>query len=155
MAGTQGRSMDTSDAGAERVVQLVASSLEPVGADAGFLATVTEDGRTLDVLRVTRYSDRPVRLTFAVDAPYPLAETIRHRRALFIASNEQMECDHPGMMRVKTEDHACATVPLIDADGELLGAVNLGFEDPHEFTAEERRTIEGLADEWTRALAAS
>jgi GAF domain-containing protein len=153
MAETQREPVGSASARAERVAQLIASSLEPIGADAGFLATMIEQGRTLEVLRVTRYSSRPIRLAFSVDAPYPLAEAVRTRETLFIASNEQMICDHPGMMRLETEDHACATVPLIAETGELLGAVNLGFEDPHEFTAEERRLIEALGEECARALA--
>lgn len=124
-----------------------------LGADAGFVATVAADGRTLEVVRVTPYSDAPVHLKFPADGPYPLAETLRTRHPLFIASNDQLACDHPGLVRVKAEDHACASLPLEGENGELLGALNLGFEDAHEFTDEERELIDLLVRHCALALA--
>lgn len=132
----------------------VAQGLDMVGADAGFVGTVAADGQTLEVIRVTAASDNLVRLAFPLGSPYPIAEAIRGRRAMFIASNEQLRCDHPGLVRVDSEDHACATIPLFDAQGDLLGALNVGFEDPHEFSDEERRVIEFLAERCATILAA-
>ena len=137
--------------GATVATAIVADCLDALQADAGFVATVADDGRTLEVGRVTPYSRKPVRLTFPLDAPYPLAETIRTRRPLFIASNDEL-CDHPGLVRVQSEDHACATLPLFDADGELLGAVNIGFDEPHTFTEEELKAIDALASHCASAM---
>lgn len=120
---------------------IVADCLDALGADAGFVGTIAADGRTLDVARVTPFAQKPVRLSFPLDAPYPLAETVRTKRPLFIADNEQLRCEHPGLVRVKSEDHACATLPLLSEDGELLGAVNFGFEEPHSFDDEELELI--------------
>lgn len=137
---------------ADAAAAFVAAELERIGADAGFVATVSADGRAIDVARVTQWSEHPVRLGFPINAPYPLAEVIRRGVPLFIASNEQLRCDHPGLLRVEAADHACATLPLLDEEGRLLGALNLGFEDPHEFSEEERRTIHDLADRCARVL---
>ena len=126
---------------AEVATVIVAECLEALDADAGFVATLSEDRQTLEVSRVTRYSHNPVHLTLPLDAPYPLAETVRARQPLFITSNEQLACDHPGLVRVQAEDHACATLPLFDHDGELLGAINLGFDEPHAFSEEELDVI--------------
>lgn len=126
--------------------------LENVGADAAFVAVASKDGSAIEVARVTRYSGRPVRLAFPADAPYPLAEVIRRGSPLFIASNEQLRCEHPGLVRVDDDDHACATLPLRGDEGELLGALNLGFEDPHEFTDAERELIATLAVRCARVL---
>ncbi|HEY3543072.1 MAG TPA: GAF domain-containing protein [Gaiellaceae bacterium] len=130
---------------AVRSARLLAGLLDLIGADVGFLGRLSEDGRTLDVFRVTPFSDNLVRLAFPVDSPYPLAYAVRNERPVFIASNEQLECDHPGLVRVDPEDHACATVPLLSTDGRLLGAINVAFEDPHEFTDDERILIEASA----------
>ncbi len=129
---------------AEVATVIVAECLEAVDADAGFVATISDDGGALEVWRVTRYSHNPVHLTLALDSPYPLAETVRLRRPLFITSNEQLACDHPGLVRVKAEDHACATMPLFDENGEVLGAINLGFDEPHVFSGEEVEVFERL-----------
>ena len=131
---------------------IVARCLEPLGADAGFVATLTPDGANLDVTRMTRYADKSVHLSFPADAPYPLAHAARTGEALFIESNEQLVCDHPGLVRVKEEDHACATLPLF-ADGKLVGAMNLGFDEPRRFTADEHEKISLLGRYCADAMA--
>ena len=134
------------DPGVRRVrlevgISLVTSWLAPLGADAGYVGTVSEDGETLEVGRVTPYARQPVWLTFPLEAPYPLAVAVRERRPVFIADCEQLGCDHPGLVQVDGEDHACATLPIVAADGELLGAVNFAFEEPHYFTEKELELI--------------
>ncbi len=133
----------------------IAAQLERVGADAAFVATLAANGRTVEVSRVTPFSEHPARLAFSIDAPYPLAEVIRRGDPLFVASNEQLSCDHPGLIRIEEVDHACATLPLRDARGNLLGALNLGFEDPHEFSDAERAQIQLVAELCARALEAA
>lgn len=139
---------------ADAAALFVAQGLDALGADTAFVGTVGEDGQTLEVIRVTPASDNLVRLAFPLGSPYPIAEAIRVRRPMFIASNEQLRCDHPGLVRVQSEDHACATMPLFDEQGDLLGALNVGFEDPHEFSDGERRMIEFLAGRCATILAA-
>ena len=129
------------------------TALTSLNADAGFVATLTADGRTVEAIRVTPSSESFVRLAFPVTSSYPLAATLRHRQALFIGSNLELGCDHPGLTRLNAEDHGCATVALTDADGLLLGAINVAFDEPHEFTAEDRATIERVAGECSAILA--
>lgn len=136
----------------EAAATVLAGALELLGADAGFVATPAPGG-VLEVARVTPFSKSPVRLEFPLDSPYPLAVAMRERHPLFIASNEQLACDHPGLVRVVEEDHACATMPLFAEDGELLGAVNVGFEDPREFDEDERALIGVVARRCAAALA--
>ena len=131
---------------------LVGDLLDKVGADAGFVATPVDDGRSLAVARVTPYSEKPVHLDVPADAPYPLAATIRNRAPLVIANNEAL-CEHPGLVRMKSEDHACVTQPLFGEGGELLGAVNVAFDEPRDFTAEELGLVEVLARHCADAMA--
>jgi GAF domain-containing protein len=139
---------------ADAAALLVSQGLDALGADTGFVGIVGEDGQTLEVIRVTPSSDSLVRLAFPLGSPYPIAEAIRARRPMFIASNEQLRCDHPGLVRVQSEDHACATIPLFGDEGDVVGALNVGFGDPHEFSDEERRVIEFLAERCATILAA-
>ena len=132
---------------------IVADCLDTLGADAGYVATPAENGLTLDVERVTPYSAKPVHLELRADDPYPIAETMRTKRPLYVASNEQLLCDHPGLVRVTPDDHACATLPLFGDDGELLGALNLGFEDPHDFSEAELELIDVLGRHCAEAMA--
>lgn len=142
----------TESSAGDRAALAVAAELDRVGADAAFVATLAENGRTVDVSRVTSYSEHPARLAFPVDAPYPLAEVIRRGDALFIASNEELNCDHPGLIRMVDVDHACATLPLRDAGGRLLGALNLGWDEPREFSDAEREELQLLAERCARVL---
>jgi GAF domain-containing protein len=130
----------------------LAGELERVGADAGYVGTTTR-GDTVEVARVTAFSARPVRLVFPADAPYPLVEALRTGSPIFIGNNEQLACDHPGLVRVVADDHACATMPLTGPDGTVIGSLNLGFEEPHEFTDVERDEIARIADRCSAALA--
>ena len=141
------------DTPAVRAGRLLAALLDLIGGDVGFLGTIAGDGRTLDVFRVTPFSDNLVRLAFPVDSSYPLAYAVRMERSVFIASNEQLRCDHPGLVRVEERDHACATVPLRAPDGRLLGAVNVSFEEPHEFGVDERTLIGAAARRCAAVLA--
>ena len=113
---------------AEHAAVRLRSTLTGMGADAGFVATLNGDGQTVDVVRVTPTSENFVRLAFPLSAPYPLAATLRHRQPLFIGSNLQMDCEHPGLVRMKAEDHACATLSLTVPVDVLVGAVNVTFE---------------------------
>lgn len=137
---------------ADVAATMVADSLSALGADAGFVATLEPDLGTLDIARVTPYARHPVRFTLALEAPYPLAETIRTREPLFIENNEQLACDNPGLVRIRSEDHSCATIPLLDESGELLGALNLGFDEPRTFSARDYERIDLLARQCAQAM---
>jgi len=137
---------------ADHAALVVAGELGSVSADAAFVATVSDDGARIEVSRVTPGSEGPVHLAFPLNAPYPLAAVLRRPAAMFIESNHQLACDHPGMVRVDAADHACATIPLRGADERLIGALNLGFDTPHAFSEAERAAIELVAERCADAL---
>ena len=142
MARLEGVYLSADTGALEAAAAVLATRLKGMGADAGFVATISADGRTVEVARVTPFSDVPVRLAFPADAPYPLAAAIRSNRPLFISSNDTLACDHPGLIRVRGEDHACATLPLRGSDGTVLGSANVSFADPREFSDGDRTEIE-------------
>jgi GAF domain-containing protein len=134
---------------------ILGARLGDLGADAGFIATVSPDRRTVEVARVTPFSRAPVRLAFPADAPYPLAAAIRRDEAFFISSNDTLACDHPGLIRTRGEDHACATVPLHGARGMVIGSANVSFEDPREFSDADRTEIVSLCAACAQAIVQS
>ena len=150
--------LETAYAGIERTpidvaAMTVAPLLDAVAADAAFVAAVAEDGSAIQVARVTPFSQAPVRLAFPVDSAYPIAMVLRSGEALFVTSNEQASCDHPGLVRVRDEDHACATIPLTAPTGELVGVLNVGFADPHEFSDGELTMLTQMAERCAAVLA--
>lgn len=141
--------------GLDAAAAVLAARLSGLGADAGFVATLSDDRRTVEVVRVTPFSATPVRLAFPADAPYPLAVSLRADRTLFISSNHTLACDHPGLVRLRGEDHACATVPLHSPSGEVIGSANVSFEDPREFSAADRAELAVLFAACADVLAAA
>ena len=125
-------------------------ALERLGADAGYVALRNDE--QLEIARVTPFSERPVYLAVPLDAPYPLAVATRHAVPLFIESNDVLACDHPGLVRMKAVDHACATVPLAADEVGVLGAVNVTFEDPRTFAAEDRAILSETVARCAQAL---
>ena len=83
-----------------------------------------------------------------------LAQTLRTGNPLVIANNEEL-CEHPGLVRVKSEDHACATMPVFDTEGQLIGALNIAFDEPRVFQQEELDAIEALARHCGEAMVAA
>ena len=69
-----------------------------------------------------------------------------------LSQNETLACDHPGLIRTRGEDHACATVPLHGHDGSILGSANVSFESPREFSDGDRKQIEEMFAACTEAL---
>ena len=139
----------------EAAAIVLRTALSRLRADAAFVATVNADGRTVEALRVPRpESSTFVRLAFPLTSPICSAATLRHGQSLFIGSNFHLACDHPGLVRIQAEDHACATVPLADPDGRMLGAINaVRFQHPRDFTPADRSVVEELAAECSSILA--
>lgn len=137
---------------ADVAATMVADSLSALGADAGFIATLDPELGLLEIARVTPYARHPVRFTLALEAPYPLAESIRTRQPLFIENNEQLACNNPGLVRIRSEDHSCATIPLLDESGELLGALNLGFDEARTFSRRDYERIDLLVRHCAEAM---
>lgn len=134
---------------------MLAGRLNQLGADVGFVAAVTPDGETVEVARVTPHSNIPVRLAFPISAPYPLAAAIRYDARMFISSNEALACDHPGIVRIRGDDHACVTVPLHGSNGRVAGSLNVSFEEPRDFTDADRALIDDITVECEAVLAHS
>ncbi|MCU1347012.1 MAG: uncharacterized protein JWO56_42 [Acidobacteria bacterium] len=150
--------LETAYLGIERAAIDVAAMtvvplLDALSADAAFVAAVSKEGSAIQVARVTPFSQAPVRLAFPIDSAYPIAIVLRNGEALFVSSNEQASCDHPGLVRVRDEDHACATIPLFTSAGTMVGALNVGFADPHEFSDDERTMLSQMAERCAAVLA--
>lgn len=133
---------------------MLTSGLRALGADAGFLAVVESERQLLRVSRFAGYDSIPVeRLEVPLSANFPIAHAVRMRTAMYVGSNDQLACDHPGMERIDPADHACASIPLIAGeDMAPLGAINVRFDVPREFSAVDRRLLEMLGERCAQAM---
>jgi GAF domain-containing protein len=57
--------------------------------------------------------------------------------------------------RQGSDDHACATQQLFDEEGQVIGALNIGFDDPREFSEQELQLLGTLARERAAAMTAA
>lgn len=133
---------------------MLTSGLRALGADAGFLAIYDSAHELLRVSRFAGYESIPVQqLEVPITANLPIAHAIRMRTALFVGSNEELVCEHAGLDRLDPDDHACATVPLmISEDLPPLGAINVRFDTPREFSAVDRKLLNMLAERCAQAM---
>ncbi len=133
---------------------MLTSGLRALGADAGFLAVYDSDRELLRVSRFAGYDSIPVQqLEVPLSANLPIAHSIRMRTPLFVGSNEELMCDHAGLERLDPDDHACATVPLmVSEDLPPLGAINVRFDSPREFTQVDRKLLTMLGERCAQAM---
>jgi GAF domain-containing protein len=133
---------------------MLTSGLRALGADAGFLAVYESDRELLRVSRFAGYDSIPVeQLEVPLAANLPIAHAVRMRTALYVGSNEELMCDHPGLERIDPNDHACASVPLmVSEDLPPLGAINVRFDSPREFSQVDRRLFALLAERCAQAM---
>jgi diguanylate cyclase (GGDEF)-like protein/PAS domain S-box-containing protein len=148
---TASAAMLEADSEAEVALLVLRAGMEAFDADTGFVALSPRPGAPLQVLHVARLSAPPEPLEVPPEAPYPLAAAVRTGRSLFIASNEELRCAHPGMVRLRGEDHACASIPL-RVDDAVQGALNLSWDQPRPFDADERDLLEALGVQCAAAV---
>ncbi|MGN6333618.1 MAG: putative bifunctional diguanylate cyclase/phosphodiesterase [Motilibacteraceae bacterium] len=148
---TASAAMLDADSEAEVALLVLRAGMDAFDADTGFVALSPRPGASLQVLHVARLSAPPEPLEVPPEAPYPLAAAVRTGRSLFIASNEELRCAHPGMVRLRGEDHACASIPM-RVDDEVQGALNLSWDEPRPFDEDERALLEALGVQCAAAV---
>ncbi|MCW2928837.1 MAG: hypothetical protein JWM86_2805 [Thermoleophilia bacterium] len=136
----------------EVVAVLFAQGLRLLEADSGFIGLVSPDGATLQVQRFADYTGTPAELlSIPIDTPVPLAASARDGRMRLIASNEELACDFAGLHRLNSDDHACATIPLLDGS-RVIGALNVAYDEARPFTELEQSVMEMMGRHCAEAL---
>ena len=100
---------------------------EALGASAGVIALLSDDGRTFEIAATEGFGENVERdwRAFSVDLETPMGDAVRRRQPVFIDRPEQRATLYPtlGLPGGSTS----ATVPLI-ADDRVLGALTFRFE---------------------------
>lgn len=127
-----------------------------VGAQAAatFMLHHTPSGPMLVLLHSIGYREEqvaPLR-QFALDAPFPVAETVRTGQPVFLASRTEAQEKFPAFIAHRTSaHHAWAVLPLM-IEGRVIGAIGLGFKHEQQFGAEDQAFLFSLARQCTQAL---
>lgn len=147
-----GRALNRALTPTQVLIAVLREGLEVLGADTGYLAVLDDDGGTLQVRRINPSNDAVEHLgEVPADAMLPIAEAARTGALMFIGSNEDLRCSHPGLTRLLADDHACATLPLA-TDGNVRAVLNIGFDKPRSFDERDRELFSLLADRAAVAL---
>jgi GAF domain-containing protein/anti-sigma regulatory factor (Ser/Thr protein kinase) len=134
------------------VVEQVVSSF---GARAGLVATVTETGEDLVVVRQTGYPDWIITTwrVFPINASFPLSDTVREMKPIFMENGEAFWSRYPDLAaEIDKADQAAAALPLI-AGGRRIGGLYLTYPGPRPFSEDDQKFLMSLAHQCAQALA--
>ncbi len=138
-----------------RVAQVVVGrGLIALGARAGLMAVLSEDGRSLEIVHTVGYPEglEEQWRTFPSDAPYPLAEAVRSAEAVYLESLEDRAKRYPVFgVRPEETDHAVVCIPMI-VEGRPVGGLTFSFGHPRTFDADDRAFLSALARQGAQAL---
>ncbi|BAY08460.1 multi-sensor hybrid histidine kinase [Calothrix sp. NIES-2098] len=129
--------------------------IEAIGANAGSVALLVEQGTTLKILQAIGYPESMMNQwsSFPITGSVPLAKTARTGEPLFLENAAVMLAQYPHLAEsiATTGNQAFACLPLI-AEGRLLGVMGLSFTQPQAFTVEERAFMLTLAQQSAQAI---
>jgi PAS domain S-box-containing protein len=127
-----------------------------LGASAGSIALLVEQGTALKILQAVGYPESMVNhwSSFPISAPIPIAETARTGEPLFLETDTAALLKYPHLADsiATTGNQAFACLPLT-VEARLIGVMGLSFGKPQAFDPEERAFMLTLAQQSAQAIA--
>ena len=134
---------------------VVDEGIAALGARSGSLALVDAGGAELEIVRARGYAAEQVERyrRIALDASFPLTDSARERRPVFLAGDAERDARYPHLeaLRRANGGGAMAAVPLLFEE-RLLGAIGLNFPEGFELGDDERAFVLNLAQQAAQAL---
>jgi signal transduction histidine kinase len=132
---------------------LVRQGAAASGASGGVVALLSSDESRLELMYTQGYAPD---VTMAwqyipLDASTPLAEVVRTGQPLLIESPQEARTRFPQLAEASQDFGAWASLPLL-TNGTAIGAFDLSFAAPRQFSAEDRALLETLAQLAAQAL---
>jgi PAS domain S-box-containing protein len=137
---------------------IVKHAIPALGASAGAIFQLREDGSALDLVRESGYAPQwsSEWRHVPIDAALPLTEAVRTGNPIFIESESEWDSRfvEAGPLRALAGSRAWAALPLV-AEGHVLGALGLSFQkrrraatdDARRFDSDTRRFMVALAQQ--------
>jgi signal transduction histidine kinase len=124
-----------------------------LGARAGSLGLLSRDSAMVDVLAAVGYSEELLDAwrSFPVTTSAPLSDATRAGEVILLETVAARAERYPHLGHPATSDQAWAAVPLV-VNGQVIGAMGLGFAAPHAFDADECDFMLALARQCAQAL---
>ncbi|MEH2032590.1 MAG: PAS domain S-box protein [Nostoc sp.] len=135
---------------------VVNQGISALGATSGSVVLLNEGANTLKIVQAIGYpqSEIDTWASFLLNAPVPLAETVRTGQSIFLPNPAALITQYPSLesaLRI-TEHQAIASIPLI-VQGKTIGALGLSFTTQQEFSQEDRGFMLTLGQQCGQAIA--
>lgn len=138
----------------ERAANLVLDEAMPaLGADAGAVSLLSEDGGTVAMMSRRGYSKQGVEKwqEFPVTADVPVTEAMREDRPVWAGRAADLE-RYRDLAGADIKLSASAILPL-SVENQVLGAIALSFRDEREFNSHERAFLLAASQQAANAVA--
>jgi PAS domain S-box-containing protein len=134
---------------------VVNQSLAALDASAGFLALLTDNNKTLEIVRALGYQEDVLDTwsRFPITASVPLADAVQRRKPILLESPEVQAEAYPHLATLYRDsgNHAWAAIPLI-VEGRVLGGLGFSFPTPQTFSEDDCAFMLALAQQSGQAL---
>ena len=131
---------------------LMDQGIAALNADAGVLALLAADGRTLELLAHRGYAPERVEgwQRFPVTLQTPITDAVRTGEIVIVPSPEERVRRYPHLGA--SADHPMSVSVPLAVEGEALGAMGLSFDVPRELAGEDRDFALALARQAAQAV---
>ena len=131
---------------------VVNQGLAALGACAGFIALMTDQGKSLEVVRALGYPQGMLETEslYPLAAPVPLTDAVRTGKPLLIESRQIWAQRYPHLA-TKYDHQAWADIPLI-VEGQTVGGMGFSFPNARKFSEEDCAFMLALAQQCAQAL---
>jgi serine phosphatase RsbU (regulator of sigma subunit) len=132
---------------------LVSDGIGAMGAVSGLVAIVTDDRRSIEVMRSFGYERGLLeRWSSSLDAPLPLPEALRTAAPVVVQSLKDRDERYPLLAGTPPDaDHSLVCLPMA-AGGRPLGGIAVTFAESRSFSPEELDLMMALARQGAQAL---
>lgn len=131
---------------------VVNEGLTALKASAGFIALITDNNDSLEVVRALGYPPEVLATgtLYPLTASVPVTDAVRHGKLQIIESREAWAERYPHLP-TKYNHHAWVDMPLI-VEGRTLGGMGFSFPTPQTFSENDRAFILAMAQQCAQAI---
>ncbi|GAB4381536.1 MAG: hypothetical protein Kow00121_40290 [Elainellaceae cyanobacterium] len=135
---------------------IVEQSMAFLEADSALVSLLTADRQFLEIVQAVGYAPDLVEAwsTFSINAPVPLAETVRTGQPVWAELQADRIARYPHLVEIyqRYDYEGWMSLPLI-VEGKPLGGLLLSFKAFKDLTPDDRRFVQALTQQCAQAIA--
>lgn len=138
----------------EQVLKVIFEKVyQVIAVQAGALALLDEDGRSVELLQMQFSSTdrRVLRRRIDLSMPFPTMDAIKHGQPIWIATPAEIMARYPLLQEFLPEPGACAALPLT-IQQRTIGALGMIFACPRDFPLDDQVNLQVVAQQCALAL---